>query len=94
MRHQWDTLRIGDAVFVHGDDGGLLPATVAFVTEAEIAGEASAVGFRVIEDDETYYAWPEPADVHREPLEVSGPCPRCRPATSSAAEPAGAAPVS
>jgi hypothetical protein len=93
MRNQWDTLRVGDAVFVHGDDGGLLAATVAFVTEAAAPGEPSAVGFRVIEADETYYAWPEPADVHREALEVSGPCPRCQPSTAATAEAAGAAPV-
>jgi hypothetical protein len=75
MRHQWNTLRVGDAVLVHTDRGSLVAATVAFV-DGESA--ANTVGVRLDEGDETYYTWPSPADVHSDPVELTESCVHCR----------------
>ena len=78
MRYQWDTLRVGDAVFVHAESGSLLSGTVAFVTPGDATGDANAVGVRVVEAEDTYYAWPSPADVHTDPIDVTESCVHCR----------------
>ena len=78
MKDQWNSLRVGDAVNVHGDDGGLVVGTVAFVTSEEASGNPNAIGIRVADDDETYYVWPSLADVHAEPVDLTEACVHCR----------------
>lgn len=78
MRYQWNTLRVGDAVFVHSDDGVLVAGTVAFVRGDEADGDEKSVGVRVDDGDETYYTWPSLADVHGDPVEVTESCVHCR----------------
>ena len=78
LRYQWDTLRVGDAVFVHEEGGSLVSGTVAFVTPGDATGDANTVGVRIVEADETYYAWPSLADVHTDPIDVTESCVPCR----------------
>lgn len=64
MRHQWNSLRVGDAVLLHNEEGDVVAGTVRFVTVAEGPDDDNAVGMRVQDADETYYAWPTPTEVH------------------------------
>ena len=90
MRQQWDALRVGDGVVVHGDDGMLVNGTVAFVNAGDDTGDANSVGVRVVGTEETYYAWPSLADVHSDPIEVTEACVHCRLAQVPAAVAAAA----
>ena len=89
MRHQWNSLRVGDAVLLHTESGDVVAGTVRFVTVAEGPDDDNAVGMRVQELDETYYAWPTLSDVHAENDEEAATCAHCRLVDSL--EPNGAA---
>ena len=78
MPVEWNTLRVGDSVFVHGDNTTLVAATVAFVTTHVATGDENSVGMRVDGTEETYYTLPSPADVHTDPPDRTESCARCR----------------
>lgn len=101
LRHQWNSLEVGDSVFVHTNGGRLVAATVAFVADGGSTGTAdgdaaaNTVGVRLDDGDETYYTWPSPAYVHTDPVEMIESCVHCRllrtlDATESGAKPAPA----
>lgn len=80
---QWNSLRVGDDVFVHTEYGDVVPGKVSFVTDAEAPGEDNAVGMRIQEVEETYYTWPALTDVHTTVAEGAESCDRCRLMTSA-----------
>ncbi|HEX7166401.1 MAG TPA: hypothetical protein VF230_05400 [Acidimicrobiales bacterium] len=79
MRYEWNTLRVGDAVFVHvADEGGqLVSGTVAFVKASPVDDGTNDVGVRVVSDDETSYVWPSMEELHGDPVAVGDACPQC-----------------
>ena len=74
---QWNTLRVGDAVFVHESDGTLVSAVVAVVRRPDAEGDANDIAVRIEDLDECAYMWPSSADVHSDPVEVSEACVQC-----------------
>ena len=74
MRYEWDTLRAGDAVFVHTDHGRLVAASVASVSHTD--GKHHTVIVQSVDGDALWA--PALADVHGDPVDIHEGCERCR----------------
>lgn len=75
MRFEWNALRVGDSVRVHGNDGALEPGTVAFVN---VLRGSNGIGIRTASDGAV--SWPPRLGVHAalgDTDDPGWPCLRC-----------------
>ena len=91
LRFEWNALRAGDRVVVHdpaSPEMTLLPGAVAMVDTYLGRKGANGVGIRMAEGEgSTRILWPSYLAVHRDPLDPSEPCWRCRDRARRASEP-------
>lgn len=79
IRFQWNALRVGDHVRVHGDGGVLQDGAVAFI---DVLEGSNGVGIRVAGAGGNAVRWPNRLAVHNPKGDVDDPCARCDAPTS------------
>ena len=78
LRFDWDSLRAGDRVLVHGgwDTGLALVPGVVVMVDAKMHAP-NAVGVRIGTSDAWHVVWPLYLAVHPDPRWGTEPCRRC-----------------